>query len=93
MYYQANWTKRKGRNKIGFFDKTDFENTMAFIDDDTRDVIGPQAVNQDICAIRKYAQQQFDDGLIKYHRENVMKSKLKDLIHGVYNRCELALKK
>ena len=93
MYYQANRTKRKGRNKIGFFDKTDFENTMAFVDDDTRDVIGPQAVNQYICAIRKYAQQQFDDGLIEYRREDLMTSKLKDLIHGVNNRCERVLKK
>ena len=92
MFYQANRVK-KGKKKGSAFDKDDFELTMTYTDDDSRNVIGEQSINQYICAIRNYAQDQFDLGLIKFCRDDLMTGKLRDLIKGVKNRTERVLKK
>ena len=54
----------------------DFELTLTYTDDGSRNVIGEQSINQYICAICNYAQDQFDSGLIKYYREDLMSGKL-----------------
>ena len=54
----------------------DFELTLTYTDDGFRNVIGEQSINQYICAICNYAQDQFDSGLIKYYREDLMSGKL-----------------
>ena len=55
----------------------DFELTLTYTDDGSRNVIGEQSINQYICAICNYAQDQFDSGL------GVMSGKLRDLIKGM----------
>ena len=93
MFYQANRVKKVSKKGSGLFDKEDFELTLTYTDDDSRNVIGEQSVNQYICAIRNYAQDQFDSGLIRFRREDLMSGKLKDLIKGVKNRTERVMKK
>ena len=46
MFYQANRVKKINKKNSGKFDKADFELTMAYTEDDSRDVIGEQAINQ-----------------------------------------------
>ena len=93
MFYQANRVKKKNKKKSGFFDKTDFERTLTYTDDDFRDIIGEPTINQYICAIRKYAEVQYNAGLVKYKKEDIMITALRDLIKGVNNRSERVLKK
>ena len=92
MFYQANRVIKGKKKGSGWFDKDDFELTLTYTKDELRDVIGEHSINQYICTIRNYAQDQFDSGLIKYRREDLMCDKLRDLIKRVKNRTERVLK-
>ena len=83
MFYQANRAKKKGRKQVGQFDKADYDKTMRCTEDKLINVLGRQAINQYLCAIRKLVQEQFEKGLIQYRKEDIMTSSMKNLIDVV----------
>ena len=93
MFYQANRLKKKGRKQKGLFDKSDYEKTLQCTDDQVGEVLGKEAINQYICAIRKLVQEQFERGLIPHRKEDLMTSSMKNLIDVVNGRGERVLKK
>ena len=93
IYYQANRKKKKGRKPVGFFDISDFDKTMNYTSDQLADVVGTQAINQYLCAIRKLVQNQFETGMISHRKEDLMTTKMNDIIDVVKGRGEKVLKK
>ena len=93
MFYVANRKKKKSKGKAGTFDKEDFDATMLYTDVDIVDTVGPECVNQYLCAIRRLVQEQQEEGLIPLQKIDLMTTKMKDLIDDVNGRGERNLKK
>ena len=93
MFYVANRKKKTSKGKAGFFDKEDFDATMKYSDEDLIDTVGAQCVNQYLCSIKRLVQEQQEKGLIQLRKEDIMTTKMKDLIDDVNNRGERNLKK
>ena len=95
MFYVANRKKKssKSKDKAGHFDKADFDATMKYTDADLVDTVGHQCVNQYLCAIRRVVQKQNEDGLIDMRKDDIMTTKVQDLMKDVKGRCERVIKK
>ena len=61
---------------------------MKYTDDDVVDTVAHQMVNQYLCAIRRLVKEQYEQGLITMRVEDIMTTKMNDLIHIVNNRGE-----
>ena len=84
---------KTSKGKAGIFDKEDFDATLKYTENDLIDTVGPQCVNQYLCSIRRFVQEQQEKGLIELRKEDIMTTKMKDLIDDVNNRGERNLKK
>ena len=93
MFYVANREKKRSKAKAGNFDKNDFDLTMQYTDDDLIDTVGPQCVNQYLCAIRRLVQEQQEKGLSTMRKEDIMTTAMKILIDDINGRGERNLKK
>ena len=95
MFYVANRKKKssKSKGKAGHFDKADFDATMKYTDADLVDTVGHQCVNQYLCAIKRVVQKQNEDGLIDMRKDDIMTTKVQDLMKDVKGRCERVIKK
>ena len=76
-------------NEAGQFDLEDFKATMKYTDDDVVDTVAHQMVNQYLCSIRRLVKEQYEQGLITMRVEDIMTTKMNDLIHIVKNRGEI----
>ena len=66
---------------------------MKYIQDDIVDTVAHQLVNQYLCSVKRLVKEQYEQGLITMRADDIMTTKMNDLIHIVNNRGEKNKKK
>lgn len=95
LFYQAHRRKFVKKRETGYFDRADYDDVISKVDDDNdleeHDVVGSQAIQQYLGAIRNIFTVQKRQGHVQIEAEALMTDRLKDLLKLVVDRKERVL--
>ena len=94
LYYQAHRGKYLLKRETGFFDRVDYDKVCNKVTTDVvdHDMVGSQAIQQYLGAVRNIFDIQLRQGVINIDKSSLMTDRVKDLIKLVGKRKERVMK-